>query len=228
MRFAVLLLLLLSPAACGGAGGIEGRVVAVSDGDTLTVLTAADEEVKVRLAGIDTPEARQPYGARARQQLADLAFRRPVRVEVEDIDHYGRTVGRVHAGGRDVNAEMVRLGGGWVYRQYSRDRALLDLEQEAREARRGLWSLPEAERVPPWAWRQADRDGSGPATPRPDATPAILARQDPSGGQSLACGSKRTCGQMAGCEEARFHLAQCGLSRLDIDGDGVPCEALCR
>lgn len=226
MRFAVLLLFLLSPAACGGAGGIEGRVVAVSDGDTLTVLTAADEEVKVRLAGIDTPEARQPYGARARQQLAELAFRRPVRVEVEGTDRYGRAVGRVHAGGRDVNAEMVRLGGGWVYRQYSRDRALLDLEQEARDARRGLWSLPEADRVPPWAWRRAHQEG--PSTPRPVTSPAILVQQGLPAGQSLACGSKRTCGQMAGCAEARFHLARCGLNRLDVDGDGVPCESLCR
>jgi len=63
-------------------------------------------------------------------------------------------VGRVWVGRTDVNAEMVRQGAAWVYRRYSRDPALLVLEQEARDRRRGLWALPEAERVPPWDWRR--------------------------------------------------------------------------
>jgi len=65
--------------------------------------------------------------------------------------------GRVFAGAQDVNAEMVRRGAAWVYRRYSDDPALLHLEQEARTARRGLWALPEAERIPPWEWRAAER-----------------------------------------------------------------------
>ncbi|HWX50526.1 MAG TPA: thermonuclease family protein [Roseomonas sp.] len=74
-----------------------------------------------------------------------------------DTDRYGRTVGRVWVGGTDVNAEMVRRGAAWVHRRYSRDPALLVLEQEAQQARRGLWALPEAERVPPWDWRRQKR-----------------------------------------------------------------------
>ena len=148
--------LLLAPAAAL-AGDLTGRVVGITDGDTLTLLSQGREQVRVRLAEIDTPESGQPYGNRARQALSELAFGRSVRVVVQDTDRYGRAVGRVYAGPVDVNAEMVRRGAAWVYRRYSRDPALLDLEREARQARRGLWTLPEAERVPPWEWRAAER-----------------------------------------------------------------------
>jgi endonuclease YncB( thermonuclease family) len=89
--------------------------------------------------------------------LSALAFGRSALVVVEDTDRYGRSVGRVRVGGRDVNAEMVRRGAAWVYVRYNRDPALVPLEAEARAARRGLWALPEAERPPPWEWRAARR-----------------------------------------------------------------------
>ena len=139
------------------AADLSGRVVAIADGDTLTLLTPDKRQVRVRLSGIDTPERAQPYGSRARQELSDLAFGKEAEVAVETTDRYGRTVGRVHAQERDVNAEMVRRGAAWVYRQYNRDLALLALEAEARAAGRGLWALPEAQRVPPWEWRTAKR-----------------------------------------------------------------------
>jgi endonuclease YncB( thermonuclease family) len=139
--------------------------VAVAHGDTLTLLTERWEQVRVRLSNIDAPERRQPYGTRARQMLADLAFGKPARIEVRDTDRYGRTVGRVYVGGQDVNAMMVRRGGAWVYRRYSDDAALLRLEREAQAQRRGLWSLPEAERVPPREWRAAKRENREPAVP---------------------------------------------------------------
>jgi endonuclease YncB( thermonuclease family) len=140
---------------------IAGRVVGVADGDTLTVLAEGHRQVRVRLAGIDAPERRQPYGTRARQALSALAFGRSAQVEVEEIDRYERAVGRVRVGGRDVNAEMVRRGAAWVYTRYNRDPSLVPLEAEARAARRVLWALPEAERVPPWEWRAARRAGPG-------------------------------------------------------------------
>lgn len=144
-------------AQAASAQDLLGRVVGITDGDTLTLLTERREEVRIRLAEIDTPESGQPYGSRARQILSDLAFGKPVRVAVRDTDRYGRTVGRVFAGALDVNAEMVRRGAAWVYRRYSDDPALLRLEQAARAERVGLWSLPEAERAPPWEWRAAER-----------------------------------------------------------------------
>jgi endonuclease YncB( thermonuclease family) len=220
----LLAIILLLAAQAVFAAEITGRVVGITDGDTLTVLNKTRQQVRVRLAEIDTPEARQPYGNRARQALSDLAFGKTVRVVVQDTDRYGRTVGRVHAGAADVNAEMVRQGAAWVYRQYSRDPSLLRLEAEARAARRGLWALPEAERAAPWEWRAAERGGqrqaaSGSAAPQ--ATRLSTAN-------GFTCGAKRYCREMTSCAEARFYLSQCGLSRLDNDRDGVPCEAICR
>lgn len=155
---ALLAFVLLLASPCHAlAEELRGRVVGIADGDTLTLLTESRRQVRVRLAGIDTPERRQPYGSRARQVLSDLAFGRHARVEVEEEDRYGRTVGRVRVGAMDVNAEMVRRGAAWVYRRYSRDPALPRLEAEARAVRRGLWALPEAQRAPPWEWRAAGR-----------------------------------------------------------------------
>lgn len=215
------------------AQDVIGRVIAIADGDTLTVLTTAQQQVRIRLAEIDTPEAAQPYGTRARQELSELTFGKEVKVTVQDTDRYGRTVGRVHAGGQDVNAEMVRRGAAWVYRQYSRDASLLAVEAEARVAQRGLWALPEAQRVPPWEWRAAgaagrdqDRQQVAQATPPPARSSAASSSRSNSSG--FTCGTKRLCTQMTSCAEARFHFEQCGLSRLDGDHDGVPCERLCR
>jgi endonuclease YncB( thermonuclease family) len=143
--------------AAATAAELRGRVVGISDGDTLTLLTDRRQEVRIRLAEIDTPERGQPYSDRSRQSLSDLAFGKSVRVDVRDMDRYGRTVGRIYAGSQDINAEMVRLGAAWVYRAYSHDPNLLRLEQTARAERRGIWALPEAQRVPPWEWRAAER-----------------------------------------------------------------------
>ncbi|KAA2211363.1 thermonuclease family protein [Teichococcus oryzae] len=136
-RFLLLLvpLLVTQPAL---AAELLGRVVAIQDGDTLTLLTPERRQVRVRLYGIDAPESRQPYGTRARQELSDLAFNRQARVLVEDTDRYGRTVGRVWVGSTDVNAALVCRGAAWVYRQYNRDPGLPPLEAEARTTRRGL------------------------------------------------------------------------------------------
>lgn len=153
--------LLLAPPAL--AETVLGPVVAIADGDTLTVLTEQREQVKVRLSEIDTPERGQPWGNRARERLAALTFGRQVEVAVQDTDRYGRMVGRVRADGVDVNAELVREGSAWVYRRYSRDPELLRLEAEARSARLGLWSLPEADQLPPWEWRAAERNGRAPS-----------------------------------------------------------------
>jgi endonuclease YncB( thermonuclease family) len=90
--------------------------------------------------------------------LSDLAFGRDAKVAVDAVDAYERPVGRVRVGREDINAAMVRLGGAWVFTRYNRDPSLVAVEAEARAARRGLWGLPEGERVPPWEWRAAKRE----------------------------------------------------------------------
>lgn len=157
---AAISLLAMVHAAAAASAEIYGRVVSITDGDTLAVLESKRKPpIKVRLSEIDTPESHQPFGHRAKWILSELVFGKDVRVAVRDVDRYGRTVGRVHVGNVDVNAEMVRRGAAWVYRQYSRDPLLLNLEDEARRARRGLWALPESQRQPPWEWRAAKRAG---------------------------------------------------------------------
>jgi len=196
-------------------GVIEGRVVAIYDGDTIAVLVDA-RTVKVRLVGIDTPERGQPWADRARQALTARVFRKEVRINAVATDRYGRTLGEVYADNVCVGCELVRDGHAWVYRRYSDDPVLIGLEADAREARRGLWGLPESERVPPWEWRRSARRVRGGAM----RAPAV-------GTESFACGVKRSCREMTHCAEARFQLEECGLSQLDGDADGVPCEAIC-
>ncbi|MFO1424576.1 MAG: thermonuclease family protein [Candidatus Competibacteraceae bacterium] len=195
------------------ADTLTGRVVGVADGDTLTVLMEGNRPVRVRLAGIDAPEHDQPFGQRSRQSLAELTLDRPAAVTVWKTDDYGRTVGTVTVGGVDVEAEQVRRGLAWVYRHYSDDARLLALEAEAKAARRGLWA--DTNPIPPWDWRHGEAAGR----PEPIPTRPFFAGR---------CGAKSTCREMTSCEEARFYLTQCGVSRLDGDKDGTPCEALCR
>ena len=150
----VLLYLALLPLSATAEEQI-GRVIGVTDGDTLTMLDGRKQQIKVRLAEIDTPESAQPYGTRAKQELSRLAHGKTVTVKVQDIDRYGRTVGRVYVGELDVNAEMVKLGAAWVYRKYASDQSLYALEKQAKQKRAGIWNLPEAEQIPPWEWRKA-------------------------------------------------------------------------
>lgn len=198
-----------------------GRIVGVSDGDTITLLDTGKRQIKVRLAEIDTPESAQPYGSRAKQELSSLVYGKTVIVKVQDTDRYGRTVGRVYVDVLDVNAEMVRRGAAWVYRQYAKDQGLYVLEEQARQNKTGLWGLPEAEQVAPWEWRHAKR-----GNPTGGVNSQATSKSPPQ--SSFDCGGKTTCGQMSSCAEAYFYLNQCGLGRLDRDKDGVPCESICR
>lgn len=133
-------------------GYLYGVVVGITDGDTFTLLTPAKEKGKIRLAEIDTPERGQPFGKWAKEQLSALVFQKDVAVLVMDVDRYERIVGRVYVDNLDVNAELVRLGAAWVYDQYAMDASLYTLQDEARNAGRGLWSEPYP--IAPWEWRK--------------------------------------------------------------------------
>ncbi len=93
---------------------LEGRVVGITDGDTLTLLVDRAQH-KIRLAQIDTPERAQPWGTRARQALSDKVFRKVVTVRVSDTDRYGRLIGEIWLGDRDINRELIREGYAWAY-----------------------------------------------------------------------------------------------------------------
>lgn len=87
-----------------------GRIVSVTDGDTVTLLEADKTQHKIRLAGIDAPEKSQPFGRVCKQSLADLIFDRRVAVEVLDVDRYGREVGKITLDGKDINLEQIKAG----------------------------------------------------------------------------------------------------------------------
>lgn len=200
------------------AATIDGLVVGVHDGDTLTLLDIDKRQIKVRLTEIDAPESSQDYGQRSKQSLSDLAFGKHVRVDKETVDRYGRTVGRVFVAGQDINATQVQRGMAWVYRQYAHRPELYTIEKDARSSKRGLWAKPRP--VPPWEYR----NGRKPSV----AEKEVEKRTENPNKTERACGTKHTCGEMSSCEEARFYLQQCGMTRLDRDRDGIPCESLCR
>ena len=145
-------LLLSCPAV---AKEIVGRVVGVSDGDTLTILVNGREQIKVRLAEIDAPEKSQPFGQRSKQSLSDLCFGKSAVLQKTDTDRYGRTVAKVHCAGMNANAEQIRAGLAWAYRKYLHDQSLLVLENEAQVAKRGLWI--DSDPVSPWEFRKLKR-----------------------------------------------------------------------
>lgn len=139
-------------AAPAASEAFSGKVVAVKDGDTVEVMRAG-KAVRVRLAEVDAPESRQPYGAQAKKFLSELVFAKTVAVAVTDTDRYGRLVGRLSLeGGVEVNRELVKAGWAWWYKQYSKDASLGRLQDEARAARRGLWADPAP--VEPWLFRR--------------------------------------------------------------------------
>lgn len=131
----------------------HGRVTGVADGDTFYVLIDG-KSTRVRLAEVDAPEKNQPFGRKAEQSLRELVGKRDVQLFWQDIDKYGRPVVRVVVDGVNVNAEQIKRGQAWVYRQYSKDTALIRLEDEAKAAKRGLWA--DSQPVPPWAWRRRE------------------------------------------------------------------------
>ncbi len=153
MRLLILLLVLIFSTSSLSANQ-PARVIGVIDGDTIRVLVDEKQVVKIRLAEIDTPEKRQPYGQKAKQALSDLIFDKTITYQKVTIDRYGRTIGKIYLGDMYINAAMVANGSAWVYRRYSKDPNLLVLESQARKRQQGLWALPESQRVPPWEWRR--------------------------------------------------------------------------
>lgn len=152
---------LLAPVICWG-DSFSGRVVGVSDGDTVTVLVGGRDQVRVRLSGIDAPEKKQPFGQSAKEKMSDLVYGRDVAVEWEKKDRYGRTVGAVLVSGQDAGLELLRAGLAWHYKKYQSEQTMDDrnrystAEDAARRKRLGLWSDPAPS--PPWEWRKHRRE----------------------------------------------------------------------
>lgn len=137
---------------------IPAVIVGVTDGDTVTAVDSNNRQIKVRLAGIDAPESRQDFGARSKQYLSDLVYGKPVILDGDKIDRYGRLVAKILLNGADVNLEQIKAGFAWHYKQYELEQSYADrkiyaaAERDARSKGINIWSVPEP--VAPWDFRR--------------------------------------------------------------------------
>ena len=134
------------------ASQLKGKVVSIADGDTLTILQNDKTQKRIRLGEIDAPESKQAFGQRSKESLIQICGGRNTVVQVQDIDRYGRVVGRVSCNGVDANTEQLHRGMAWVYDSYAKDKSLYDVQSQAKKARKGLWA--DANPVAPWLWRK--------------------------------------------------------------------------
>ena len=124
---------------------ISGKVVGVSDGDTIVVLLSDNRELRVRLEGIDCPEKKQEFGEKAKQATATLCWKKEVKIIKSGTDKYGRTLGFVYVDDLCVNEELLKMGLAWHYKKYNSDPRYSQLEKNARDRKVGLWSQPDPE-----------------------------------------------------------------------------------
>lgn len=131
---------------------INGKVTAITDGDTFKLLKADSTLTKVRLANIDCPERKQPFSKRAKQFASDAIFGKNVEVQVLKKDRYGRFIANViYDDDKNLSKELLKAGYAWHYVKYSNDSTLQKLEDKAKTDKIGLWQDPNA--VAPWEWR---------------------------------------------------------------------------
>lgn len=193
----------------------DGKVVTVIDGDTIDVMHDNKVE-RVRLGQIDAPEKSQPFGKASKRYLLSVASNQVVKVKVDTVDRYGRTVGEVFLpGGISLNKQIVKNGYAWEYKRYSKGDVYSDLESMAKSNKSGLWQ--DENPVPPWEWR-GNRHQKLNSKVSSNAKPSA---------EDFTCGSKQYCREMTSCEEAVFYMNECSLNRLDGNENGVPCEILC-
>ncbi|MEO8040227.1 MAG: thermonuclease family protein [Betaproteobacteria bacterium] len=164
LRIHALLIVALCLAAANvrAQQSVQARVISVTDGDTLTAVTAKKKRIKIRLAGIDAPEKRQPFGKAAKAALSHRVIGRDVTLDIRKVVRNGPLVAKVQFDGRDVNLELLQLGLAWWYQTYADEQTVEDqadyaaAEQSARESSVGLWMdfAPD----PPWEWRKENTE----------------------------------------------------------------------
>lgn len=139
MRRILITILIMFPLLLS-AQTLKGKAVSIADGDTFTLLVNDNEQVKIRIDGIDAPEKKQDFGNRAKQYLSDMIWNQELIVKVTKKDRYGRSIGKVSTPEiQDVGLEMIKAGLAWQYRDYNKDESYAKAERLAREKKKGLW-----------------------------------------------------------------------------------------
>jgi len=131
---------------------LTGKVIKVADGDTVTILTSENKQVKIRLDGIDCPERKQDFGTKAKNFTNSLCYGKVIKVNVKGLDRYGRTLGVVWAGSVNLNEELLRNGLAWHYKKYNHSQRYANIEKQAQNKKLNIWSVPNP--VAPWDFRK--------------------------------------------------------------------------
>ncbi len=222
----LLFLALLCSPPLFAAESIEGKVVSVADGDTITVLNGK-EQIKVRLHGVDAPEKAQDFGTAARTFTSEACFGKEVTVEVKDTDRYGRKVGIVTLpDGRVLNHELVKAGLAHWYEAYAaKDATLKGLQEEAKSAKRGVWSRSDT--VAPWDFRKEKRKPTTTAPDKPSAAPRATKAPPTENGDASQVYITET--------GSKYHRSTCrslkkskrAVSKSDAVGRGLAPRGIC-
>ena len=160
----ILALILALTTLTSFADQLQGKVIKVTDGDTVNVLTSDNETHKIRLSGIDAPEKKQAFGNRSKQALADLIDGKTVSVEYNKLDRYQRVVGKITFNSQDVNLRQIKLGLAWHYKKYEKEQDVEDrsiyanAEYLAQRDKVGLWF--DTNPIAPWDYRKQKRDSA--------------------------------------------------------------------
>ncbi len=158
MKLLLSFLLIFSVFTANASKLLQGKVVSVADGDTITVLDAEKTQHKIRLQGIDAPEKAQAFGAKSKEALYELVHGKNVQVSFIKKDKYGRILGKVWLDGQDICHEQIKAGLAWHYKKYQDQQPLVDRdaysasETAAKNQKLGLWSDPRP--VAPWDFRK--------------------------------------------------------------------------
>ena len=129
-----------------------GKVINIKDGDTVVILDENFNKYTVRIADIDCPEKKQPFGTKAKQFTSKEILGKTVEIKIKNFDKYGRTVGYILYENKNLSLELLKNGLAWHYKYYSKDKAMSLLENEAKKNKIGLWIQKNP--INPYKWRK--------------------------------------------------------------------------
>ena len=152
-KITILLLLLLASSSLFCGDIIKGRIIKVTDGDTVTLLTKNNKQLKIRLYGIDCPEKGQDFYQVAKDYVSDAIYDKKVQVEIINKDRYQRSVGVIWMDKNvNLNLELINQGLAWHYKQFDKSESYAEAERIARKNKSKIWSLANA--TAPWEFRK--------------------------------------------------------------------------
>ncbi|QLB19286.1 thermonuclease family protein [Mannheimia granulomatis] len=195
---------------------LQCKVVAISDGDTLSCLINKTS-LKVRLQHIDAPEQTQPYGTKAKQALANLVFKKNITLKISGYDRYQRMLAVVYdENGKNINLTLIQQGMAWAY---NKEAGYQQAQDKAQKAKVGLWQAPNP--IVPSEWRKGDI--------QPTHSQAVKKRENFANiSNAINCQTKLSCNQIGNYKMAQHYFHQCGWKELDGNNDGIPCNKLYR